>query len=309
MKTKQIELALVVPTLNAGPVFVQFLDALRHQTLRPAKRILLESESTDNTELLAKESDFDIHSVLRRDFDHGGTRQHGVGLTGDADILIFLTQDAILAHPESLANIVKCFTDEKVGAVCGRQLPHVDATPVAAHARLFNYPEQSRVKSYTDTQELGIKTAFISNSFAAYRRTALEEVGGFPSGTLFGEDTIVAARMLKAGWKVAYCAEAQVYHSHNYGMLEEFRRYFDVGAFHAREPWYLSTLGKAEGEGKRFVISELRFLLKRNPFLIPSATFRTGLKYIGYKLGKAEQSLPLWLKLRCSMNRRFWTRP
>ncbi len=186
--------------------------------------------------------------ISRSSFNHGRTRQLAADLCPEADIIIYMTQDAILASPDSVKNILTGFNDEKVGAVCGRQLPYPDASPIAAHARLFNYPAVSSVKSKDDIKRIGIKAAFLSNSFAAYRRTALMDVGGFPSNIIFGEDTYVAARMLLAGWKVAYAAEATCYHSHNYRIVEEFRRYFDIGIFHSQEKWFISLLGKAEGE-------------------------------------------------------------
>ena len=41
-----------------------------------------------------------------------------------------------------------------------------------------------------------MKTAFNSNSFAAYRRKALKDVGGFPINTILSEDMYVTAKML-----------------------------------------------------------------------------------------------------------------
>lgn len=76
----------------------------------------------------------------------------------------------------------------------------------------------------------------------------------------------VAAKMLKCGWKVAYCANATVYHSHNYSLLDEFRRYFDIGVFNAREPWVLAEFGVAESEGVKFIRSEFLFLFRKNAF-------------------------------------------
>jgi rhamnosyltransferase len=123
---------------------------------------------------------------------------------------------------------------------------------------------------------------------------------------ILGEDTIVAAKMLLAGWKVAYQADAQVYHSHDYTYLQEFRRYFDIGVMHTREAWMLDAFGKPEGEGARFVRSEWAYLLKKAPWLIPSAMLRTGLKYLGYRLGRMESRLPLGLKRYLSMHKGFW---
>jgi hypothetical protein len=73
------------------------------------------------------------------------------------DVYVFLTQDAYLADPSAIIRITEPFLDPKVGAVCGRQLPHYDATPFAAHARLFNYPDKIQVKTFADIPALGIK--------------------------------------------------------------------------------------------------------------------------------------------------------
>lgn len=306
MKASRENCALIVPTLNAGYGFRQFLSELRGQCFLPDTLLLLDSESDDGTVAMAQEAGFIIETVQRKDFNHGATRQLALSFCPDANIIIYMTQDAILASPESIKNILAPFEIEKVGAVCGRQLPHADASHVAAHARLFNYPTESSVKSIDDISRIGIKAAFISNSFAAYRRTALFNVGGFPSNAILSEDTHVVAKMLQNGWKLAYAADATCYHSHNYSIMEEFRRYFDIGVFHGRESWYLAMLGKAEGEGIKFIISEISYLFHHAPWQIPFAMGRTALKLFGYKLGQREKDMPLWLKRKLSMNKGYW---
>ncbi|BBI49657.1 hypothetical protein HORIV_20780 [Vreelandella olivaria] len=97
---------------------------------------------------------------------------------------------------------------------------------------------------------------------------------------------IAGARLLKAGWKLAYCAEACALHSHNYSLVEEFQRYFDIGVLHHREAWLLDWLGRAEGEGGRFVRSELSYLWRRAPWRLPEAGLRTLLKYAGVSVGQ-----------------------
>ncbi len=89
--------------------------------------------------------------------------------------------------------------------------------------------------------------------------------------------------------------------------MEEFRRYFDIGVFHSRESWFIQKLGKPDGEGKKFVISEMRYLLKHAPWAIPSAAVRTGMKLVGYKMGMREQGILLNLKQKLSMNKGYWT--
>lgn len=300
--------AVLVPTLNAGARWCDWIGALESQTYRPNRVLVLDSTSTDETVPLAVKAGLNVVPVERREFNHGGTRQSGVTLLEPSvEVIVLMTQDAVLASTEALEQLLRAFEDPAVGAAYGRQLPSHEADALATHARLFNYPANSRTLSLADRNELGIKACFMSNSFAAYRVADLHSAGGFPGNVILGEDTSVAARLLLAGKSVRYQADACVYHSHNYTPLEEFRRYFDTGVFHAREHWLLDAFGGASGEGLRFVKSELRYLLHKAPWLIPSALLRTVLKLVGYRLGRAEALLPRAVKKRLSMFKAYWS--
>ena len=300
------KIGLFIPLRNGGELWRRCLEAFALQTLKPAHRLVIDSSSTDGGAELARSAGFTVHTITRERFNHGTTRQWGVSMLPDAEILVFMTQDAVPATPDTLEKLLAGFADERTGAAYGRQLPHPDGGPIGAHARLFNYPADDSVKTLADVPRLGIKAAFLSDSFAAYRRSALIEAGGFPKGVILGEDTYVAAKMLLNGWKIAYCAGAQAFHSHDYTLAQEFGRYFDTGVFHGREPWIRQKFGQPTGEGMRFVRSELRFLASGRPFLIPSALVRTALKFAGYKLGMLERHWPLWLKRRLSMHSGYW---
>jgi rhamnosyltransferase len=301
------DVAVLIPTRNGGKVFVQALEALNAQTLRPAKIIVVDTHSSDGTSQRAQAAGCTVHSIAKNDFDHGRTRQKLAELAVPIPLLVYLTQDAILDNPDSLATLVAFLReDTRLGAVGGRQLPHHDANPLAIHHRAFNYPDNSAVRTVQDIPHLGIRAAFLSDAFAVYRREALEAVGGFPSPVLFGEDMQVAARMLINGWAVGYCAAAAVRHSHNYNVIEDFRRSVDIGAMHAATPWLRDTLGRAEGEGLRFVRSEAAWLLRRHPLWLIPAALHTAAKLLGYTLGQRAQRLPKRVVRACSMNKRWW---
>ncbi|MEN8169037.1 MAG: glycosyltransferase [Pseudomonadota bacterium] len=302
-----LSFAVIVPTLNPGPIWAEWLDSLLLSNGVERENVLIiDSNSSDNTLSISKRHGVHVKQISRSEFDHGGTRQLALQSFPDAEIIVFLTQDAVLEGAASIEMLCGTFDDPAVGAAYGRQLPHPDAKPLGAHARLFNYNDKSYTRCREDIPKFGIKTAFISNSFAAYRVTALDEVGGFPRDVILGEDACVAARMLMKDWSVAYCAEARVYHSHDYTIFEEFRRYFDIGVFHAREHWLLDEFGKPEGEGGRFIRSEMRYLWHNAPGLLPEAIARTFFKYFGYRLGRIEQRLPVAVKRLLSMHRRYW---
>jgi len=299
--------ALVIPTLNAAKHLDSLLPALQAQAFQPRTVLVIDSSSTDDTADRFRAAGAEVVVIPRAQFDHGGTRQRAVNrLSPRIEVIVFLTQDAVPADSETIGRIVGAFADPEVGVAYGRQLPHHGAGAIEAHARLFNYPPESVVLRPQDAVGAGIKATFCSNSFAAYRRRALEMVGGFPSGTIFGEDATATGRMLLSGWAKAYVAEAQVHHSHSYGLGEEFRRYFDVGVMHARAPWLLERFGKAGGEGRRFVQSELRHLARHQPKAIPSAILRSAIKLAAYHCGRREARIPRPLKRRISLNRRYW---
>lgn len=300
--------ALCIPTYNAGGLWIDLLRSINEQTIQPVIKIIIDSSSKDNTVELALENGFDIIKISPLDFDHGKARQQLVSSCPNMDICIFLTQDAILASPDSIKNIIEVFNNINVGLAYGRQLPQRNATTLEAHARLFNYATVSQLRDIKDIPQYGFKTIFCSNSFAAYRVSALQKVGGFPIDSIMGEDTIVAAKMIEQNWKIAYVAEATVFHSHAYTMIEEFRRYFDTGVFHKQNAQLYNTFGKPTGEGLRFVKSELNYSIKRNLLSALMVFPKTASKLIGFRFGLIYKSLPKRIVKAFSMHKKFWNK-
>ena len=298
---------ICIPTYNAGNSAKVLVESMAIQSFKPAGVVIVDSGSTDDTVETFTTFGSKVVIIDNSQFDHGRTRQMFVDMLPDADFLLFMTQDVVIATPNSLELLLQVFTDEKITAVYGRQLPRMDANAIEAHGRFFNYPDSSRVKSFADAGAMGIKAAFFSNAFSAYRRDALLAVGGFPANAILSEDIYVAGKMLSSNMQVAYCAEAKVYHSHDYSVFAEFKRYFDQGVFQRSEIWIRETFGRAEGEGIKFVLSEIHFLLNSDkPYLIPVALTRAFLKYTAYWLGYHHKALPKSLKRAISMNRKYW---
>ncbi|MCP1482702.1 rhamnosyltransferase [Pseudomonas chlororaphis] len=303
-----MKVALIIPARNAAPHLERLLPALAAQTLQPDTVLVVDSSSTDDTVSRFRQFGARVEVIAAQQFNHGGTRRWASEQV-DADALILLTQDAIPATPQTFANLIQELEeDPRIGLAYGRQLPHPGAGILEAQSRHFNYSPQSRSKSLADAGELGIKTCFSSDSFSVYRRSALQAVGGFPEDVIGSEDAHVAARMLLNGYLVRYAASACVQHSHSYSLMQEFRRYFDIGVFYGREPWIREAFGSAGGEGKRYVQAELRALRDAGQLQrVPEVLLRSALKLLGYRLGHAEQHLPTPLKRRLSMFSNYWT--
>lgn len=300
------KIQVIIPIYKPDHKLIELLQKIKEQSIEDIPLLIIDSGSNDEYKSEIKNMNCLVKKIDVKTFNHGGTRQMGADMFPDKDIYIFLTQDAILANEKSIENIVKVFDNFNIGCAYGRQLPHKDANLFSSYARLFNYKDKSYIYSINDKEKYGIKTAFNSNSFAAYRRKALNEIGGFPIDTILSEDMYVAAKMLLNKWSVAYCSDAMVYHSHNYTIWQEFKRYFDIGVFYSRESWIKDTFGGAEGEGKKYIISEFKYLIKRNIVLIFPMIIRDIMKFFGFRLGMKERFINKHIKRKISMTKNFW---
>ncbi|MBW4889881.1 glycosyltransferase family 2 protein [Mucilaginibacter sp. HMF5004] len=301
-----LEFIICIPTYNAGARWKAVLENINNQNAKPLKTIIIDSGSIDDTVHLAIEYGFKVISIDKSEFNHGKTRQQLANFAADADICIFLTQDAILSTRDSIRNIVIAFDDPEVGMAYGRQLPRENAEPLEIHARLFNYPPVSDVRSFKDKDRLGFKVFFCSNSFSAYRKSALNTVDGFPSNSIMGEDAIVAAKMLLKGFRIAYVAEATAYHSHNYTLKEEFERYFDTRVFHEQNNWLIKEYGKPTGEGLKFVKSEIRYAFRYHKMSLFKSVGSIFAKWLGYNIAKHYKKMPINILKRLSMHKFYW---
>ncbi|MEB2779494.1 glycosyltransferase family 2 protein [Algoriphagus sp. C2-6-M1] len=307
--SSELKVNLYIPTLNAGEIWKDVLAGVAKQTYPISRLVIIDSGSTDGTLDLINEETCSLIQIDRQNFDHGGTRQMAVEKFADADVFVFITQDAILAEPNAISVMIQALEENpELGMVYGRQLPHKNAKVLETHARLFNYPAESKVKSIEDANRYGIRTISCSNSFAAYRKSTFMEVKGFPTGSILGEDVLIAGKMLLGGWKMAYLSNSKIYHSHNYSAIDEFKRYFDIGVFHVNNHWIFENFGRAESEGFKYLKSELTYTFQHNPLLIPKCLLATGAKLVGYQLGLHYLSLPVGLRKSFSMTKAYWSR-
>ena len=303
--------SVVVPIKNPGAKWHDWLRAMQSQTCQPAKVLVVDSASTDQSVQWAQQAGYDILHIEAKDFAHGATRQLALNQVAPfSDWVVFLTQDAILANEHALENLLQAIRSQPhVAAWHGRQLPQPDANAIETHFRHFNYPPQSHVVQLQDKASLGLRACFFSNAYGAYRTADLLAIGGFPPKVILGEDTWVAATLLKAGHSVGYTAESCVYHSHHYSIREEFRRMFDTGVFHAQNPWLRSEFGAAEKRGWAYVQSQVKHLMGSHSSLLPQALFSHAVKWVGFRMGLLHRHWPVSFSRFCSMHRLHWDRP
>ncbi len=288
------DIGIVILTLNGAKYFPKLSESIKNSTL-PAKVLVIDSSSTDNTRELALKAGFQVHTIPKSAFNHGLTRELGRKMIG-TKIVVFLTQDALPAHPEWLENLVKPL--EKSALSYSRQLPHPGADFFEAFHRAYNYPETSHVRTLQDKERYGTYTFFLSNSSSAYLNHKLDEIGGFPH-VLLGEDTYACSKLLEKGESVAYAADSKVHHSHSFTLKEEFKRSFDTGF--ARVQMKANT-----GDEKRGRAYAKTLLRQVNPLHLPYTCILLTVKWLGYKIGTKGHLLPQSIKKKLSSQPYFF---
>ena len=252
-----MKVSLIIPTLNAEKFLKKLLfNASALQNLKPDEIIVVDSSSEDRTVEIAKDFGCKVFSIPREKFNHGGTRTFA-GKKAKGDILIYLTQDALPYDADSFKNLVNfLISDENLAGVYGRQIPYPDADILAKFFRYLNYPEKSFIREYKDKEIWGRKTVFFSNSFSAYKKDLLEKIGWFKDNLIAYEDIYIAGKFLLNGYKIGYCAEAKVIHSHKISFKKEFERHFKLGMFFREENWIIKAFGKKPKKEGIYMIKE-----------------------------------------------------
>ena len=278
--------SVIIPTLNAERELPTILNNLHNQNYPIEEVTIIDSSSTDHTVDICKNDDL-VHliQIRQKDFDHGRTRDMALR-SSVGDIVVFLTQDAIPANDRFIQNLINPLLNNEAIISTGKQIPKQEATKIEQLIRAFNYPEESCIKSKKDIADMGIKTFFCSNVCAAYERNAYLKLGGFEYPLKTNEDMFFAAYAIRNGYKVAYAADAVVYHSHNLTLRQQFKRNYMQGYEIERHKNLIGNV-KIKSEGIQLVKYVSKMLIMGGNiisfayFIIDSFT-----RIMGHNIGK-----------------------
>ena len=292
----RMKLSVVIPTYKPDRRLVQIVDKIMDQTEKPDRFIII--NSCDKEEVKAGNSlinnlvekygkdILEVKNIPASEFDHGGTRHMAMEMC-DTEYVLFMTQDAVPKDEFLIERMASALSrDEKAAAVYARQLPDEKCNPIERYTREFNYPAESSVKTKADLERFGIKTYFLSDACAMYKKSIYDSLDGFPRQTIFAEDMIYASKAIEADMHIIYEAKAEVIHSHNYTARQQYRRNYDVGLTHSRFNYIFDKV-KSESEGIKMVkITAKRLIQDGYWYLIPKLIIHSACKYLGYRAGK-----------------------
>ncbi|MEM2900808.1 MAG: glycosyltransferase [Thermoplasmata archaeon] len=188
------EASIVLAVRNEGSVIRRCLDAIYSQTI-PSERyevILVDGWSTDETLRIA--SEYPV-LILKDDKNGIGSARNIGAKAAKGDILVFTDGDCV-PDKDWLENILKPFSDDKVGGAGGA-------------IRCINVGNV--ISMYEDLNNQATYRGFITSN-AAYRKKVFEEVGGFDVSLKCGEDWDLWWRVRDKGYDVVYVKDALVFH-------------------------------------------------------------------------------------------------
>ena len=105
MENKTVD--VIIPAYHPGKEFATLIKRLEKQSV-PIHRIIVMNteESMWNKEWEKLSDAMEVHHLTKEEFDHGGTRARAAELS-DADVMVFMTQDAMPAVRELIAELLK----------------------------------------------------------------------------------------------------------------------------------------------------------------------------------------------------------
>lgn len=299
----------VIPAYKPGHDLRELVEKLLDQTVRLGRIIIINTdrEYFDEKEYRIAPAVEVVH-ITRHEFDHAGTRDMGLRMS-DAAYVLFMTMDAIPKDNYLVEKLLSGFRRaDNIAVSYARQLPKKDCNRIEQITREFNYPAQSRVQTSDDIKELGIKAYFCSDVCAMYDTSIYRSLGGFKAPAIFNEDMVYAAGALDAGYAVSYCADALVYHSHNYTGRQYYRRNFDLGVSQADHPEIFERFN-VKGTGMQLVRKSLAQICRSGtPADIIRLVYYSGMKYLGFRKGKNYHKLSLESCLKHTSDKEYWNR-
>lgn len=279
-----MKIDIICPLYQAENYIEKLHESLLKQDNVQINRIqYILTKSTDKSEEILKKNSLNYEVIDKKDFSHSLVREKEA-LKSKADIICFISQDIVIENNDWLEKLVNPIINGEVEATYSRQLTKFNN--IEKYTRECNYPPVSRIKSKSDINELGLKTFFFSDASSAIKADIFKKLNGYDGKNLpINEDMYLAYKLIMNNYKIKYCADSIVYHSHQFTLKELYDRYKLTGIF-LKENTYLDKYGTTSSGGSmakyilKRILQEKRFgLLFRYPFDMAARLF-------GMKVGK-----------------------
>lgn len=329
---------VIIPTFRPGREFEKLIDRLRKQTVVPDNIIIVNTlprlskrqdekgsiinfaprpEKTDSLSIKGEdgfninfynegeEGKISVFNIRQDEFDHGATRDYGIAMS-DAQFIILMNQEALPLDARMIEELVKPFEDKTVACSYGRQFCRRGEDKTQQLLQKCYFPGKPYVKSGADLKRKGMETYFCSNACAAYRRSVYNELGGFGVRTIFNEDIVLGAKIIGAGYKIAYTPYARVRYHKVYDAKQSFQRSFDLGVLSSQYRDLFKAAGTITEETPAVKRTAAKLMKDNNYIMLTRLLVFDVIDAVGYEAGINYEKIPAQLIRKLTLNKEYW---
>ena len=279
-----MDINVICPLYNAEEYIEKLTQNILKQTgvnIKSINYILTESE--DKSEEILNRLNLKYKKIKKEDFSHSTVREN-IAMESEADILVFITQDIDIRSKDWLCNLTNPIINGEVDACFSKQVTKYNN--IEKYTREKNYPKESYIVTKDSLKNIGTRAFFFSDASSAIKTEVFKKLNGYDGKRLpTNEDQYIAYKMIINGYKIKYCADSEVYHSHDFTLKELYKRYYDTGVFYAQND-YLDKYGtiKTGGGLAKYVLK--RAIKDKNWKVLLRFIPDMSARFIGMKMGK-----------------------
>lgn len=275
---------IICPLYNAQN-YIELLNKslINQKNVKINKIIYILTKSNDDSEKILKKLNLNYELIEKKDFSHSLVREKAA-MNSLADIICFISQDIVIEDENWLEKLINPIISGEADATYSRQLTKYDN--IEKYIREFNYLDKSFIKTKNSINELGLKTFFFSDVSSAIKRDIFVKLNGYDNKDLpINEDMYIAYKLIMNNYRIKYCAESIVYHSHKFSLKKLYNRYKLTGIF-LKENKYLDSYGTTSSGGSLAKYILKRILQERRLILLFRYPFDMAARFLGMKVGK-----------------------
>ena len=220
----------MVPTLAADPALTECLRSLQSQSTRDFQVIVVDNSGSGRARNLLPPGS--SARLIQNPFNAGFGAAVNQGIESSQSEFVATLNDDAVACSGWIAALLRAVKDRPdVGLLASQVRLQGTGTLdsagmlIAGDASSKQRGHGASVKQFDRSEDV----LFPSGSAAMYRRTMLEEIGGFDGEFfLYCEDTDLGLRALWTGWRCLYVPDAIVEHrySHSAGRASALKAYY-----------------------------------------------------------------------------------
>lgn len=243
-----MKISIICPVYNGEKYLIDLHNNIKNQKLNKDENIEVKyilTKSKDNSEKILNELNAQYNLIMPEEFSHSLVRENAA-LNSDADIIVFISQDIKIKNNMWLQNLITPIINGECEASFSRQIGQ-DNT-IEKYTRERNYPSESRIVSKKDINKYQIRTFFYSDASSAVLAKLYKELNAYDGKNMpTNEDMYFAYKLIHAGYRIKYCADSEVYHSHKFTFKQLYKRYYDTGVFFKQNPYLLKYKSNESG--------------------------------------------------------------